>query len=55
MILHPNRATTRSAAPMRLAEGLVEVVVDSIEAHPSGIGLADDGIEVRAVVVHLPA
>ena len=41
----------RAAAPVRLREGLVQVVVDDVEAHVAGAREADDRVEVRAVVV----
>ena len=43
------------AAPstVRLAEGLVKIVMHRIEAHEAGVGASDDRIEVRTVVVHL--
>ena len=40
---------------MRLAERLVQVVVHRIESHQAGVGLAEDGVEVGPVVVHLAA
>ena len=55
MRFHPDRPATGTAAAVRLAEGLVQVVVDGVEAHPARIGLAEDGVEVGAVVVHLAA
>ena len=54
MILHPDWPASRASSPVRLAEGLVEVVMDRIESHPTGVCLSDYCIEVRTIVVHLP-
>ena len=40
---------------MGLREGLVEVEVNGIKAHQSGRGDAEDGVEVRTVIIHLAA
>ena len=55
MRLHPNRTAARSATAMWLTEGLVQIVVYRVETHTTGVGLAEDGVEVGAVVVHLTA
>ena len=55
MFLHPDRAASGTAAAVRLAERLVQVVVHRIESHQAGVGLAEDGVEVGPVVVHLAA
>ena len=54
-LAHANRARTRTATAVRRAEGLVQVHVDRIEAHVAGPHLAEDRVEVRAVVVQQPA
>ena len=41
----------RTAAAVRRGEGLVQVRVDDVDAHVAGPGDADEGVEVRAVVV----
>ena len=46
-----DRARPRAAAAVRLAEGLVQVDVDDVEAHVAGPRVAHDGVEVGAVVV----
>ena len=53
--LDADGARARSATAVGLAEGLVEVVVHRVKAHETGRGSADDGVEVRSVVVHLAA
>ncbi len=55
MRLHPNRPATGATTAVGLAEGLVKVVVDGVEAHPTRIGLTEDSVEVGAVIVHLAA
>src|SRR3954452_22309701 len=46
-----DRARARTAAAVRLCEGLVQVVVDDVEAHVARARTPHDGVEVRAVVV----
>ena len=48
---HGHRPTTRPAATVWLREGLVEVVVDDVEAHVAGARDAADRVQIRAVVV----
>ena len=55
MILHPDWPASRAPSTVGLAEGLVEVVVDRIESHPTGVRLSDYCIEIRTIVVHLPS
>ena len=55
MRLNPDRTGTWSATAVGLGEGLVQVEVHRVEAHQSGRGDAEDGVEVGAVVVHLTA
>ena len=54
MFLHPDWSASWTSSSVGLAEGLVEVVVDRIESHPTGVCLSDYCIEVRTIVVHLP-
>ena len=49
-----DRAGARAAAAVRLAEGLVEVDVDDVEAHVAGARVAHHRVEVGAVVVERP-
>ena len=55
MGLDPYRPTAWAATSVGLAEGLVEIVVNRVEPHAPGVGLPEDRVEVRSVVVHLPA
>ncbi len=41
-----------AAAAVRCGEGLVEVEVDDVEADVAGAALAEDGVQVRPVIVH---
>jgi hypothetical protein len=50
-IRHRDRARARPAAPVGLGEGLVQVVVDDVEAHVARARDAHDRVEVRPVVV----
>ena len=52
---HTHRARARTAAAVRRREGLVQVHVDDIEAHVTRAHLAEDGVEVGAVVVQQAA
>ena len=52
---HAHRARTRTAAAMRRGEGLVQVHVDDVEAHVTRTHLAENGVEVGAVVVQQAA
>ena len=48
---HRDRPATRPSSAVWLREGLVQVVVDDVEAHVAGARDPDDGVQVRAVVV----
>jgi len=48
---HRHRPAAGAAAAVRLGERLVKVVVDDVEAHVARPRAADDGVQVRAVVV----
>ena len=48
---NPHRTRPRTAAPMGRGEGLVQVHVDDVEAHVARAHLAEDGVEVGAVVI----
>ena len=48
---HGDRPGPRAAAAVRLGEGLVQVVVDDVEAHVAGPRDAHDRVQVGAVVV----
>ena len=50
-VAHRHRSAARSAAPVRLAERLVQVVVDDVEAHVAGPRDPADGVQIGAVVV----
>ena len=49
-----DRPDTRAAAAVGDAEGLVQVEVAHVGPEPSGLGDADERVEVGAVEVHLP-
>ena len=50
-----DRARARTAAAVRRRERLVQVHVDDVEAHVARAHLAEDRVEVGAVVVQQPA
>ncbi len=52
---HAHRARTRTATAMRRGKGLVQVHVDDVEAHVTRTHLAENGVEIRAVVIQQPA
>ena len=52
---HADRARARPAAAVRRGERLVQVHVDDVEAHVARAHLAEDRVEVRAVVVQQAA
>ena len=52
---YANWAASRPPSPMWLAERLMQVIVDRIETHQSGVGLAQNCVEVGSIVVHLPS
>ena len=47
-----DRASARSAAAVRLCEGLVEVGVDHVESEVAELDSSDDGVQVGAVTVN---
>ena len=50
-----HRARAGTAAAVRRREGLVQVDVHGVDAEIAGPGLADDGVEIRAVAVEIGA
>ena len=52
---HADRARARTAAAVRRRERLVQVHVDRVEAHVARPHLAEDRVEVRAVVIEQSA
>ena len=50
-----DRPRSRPASAVRRREGLVQIDVDDVEAHRARLDLAEDGVEVRTVVVQQPA
>ena len=52
---HAHRARARTAAAMRRGKRLVQVHVDDVEAHVTRTHLAENGVEIGAVVVQQPA
>ena len=50
-----HRAGAGAAAAVRRREGLVQIHVDDVEAHVAGADLAENGVEIRAVVVEQAA
>ena len=55
MVLYPYRATSRASPSMWLTEGFMQIIVHSIESHPTGVCLTKYRIEVGTVVIHLSA
>ncbi len=53
MGFHADWARARAAATMGLREGLVQIKVDCIKAHQTRRGDAQNGVEIRSIVVHL--
>ena len=51
-MLDADRATTRAAAAVRSAEGLVQVDVHHVEAQVARSRDAHDGVKIRAVAIH---
>ena len=49
--VHAHRTRAGSAAAVGCGEGLVQVQVQDVEAHVRGADVAEDGVQVRAVVV----
>ena len=52
---HTHRASTGAAAAVRGGKSLVQVHVDDIEAHVTGAYLAENGVEVGAIVIEQAA
>ena len=51
----PHRAGTGPAAAVRRREGFVQIHVNDVETHVARANLAENGVQIRAVVVQEPA
>src|SRR3546814_20692205 len=54
-LTYTDRAGTGAADAMGGGEGFVQVHVDDVEAHVTGTHFAEDGVEVRTIVVEQAA
>src|SRR5690606_4826343 len=53
MLFDPYRAHTRTSAPMRDGERLVEIEVSTIRSEDAGSGQTDHGVEIGPVYIDL--
>ena len=54
-LVHTDRAGTRAATTVRCGERLVQVHVDDVEIHVARADLAENRVQVGAVVIQQPA